>query len=926
MNGYDSLLQFWGKTPRPGMPVDQFHPAIFHMLDVACVAEKLLRNGPPRLRQALVHAWQGANIEALLAWLPFLIATHDLGKISAAFQGQDDAQRGRLEQAGVHFVNHQVELYHAEISALWLHDHLKHLKQHEPGIADGLLWIVRDAMGGHHGRFAEAAMTDMRKRLHHTERGEPRWTAWREQTWRLLHDLLAPKEVALEVIGAPQALRPATVALTGLIVWCDWMGSNEYDFPLTPAMSVHDYLNLSRQRAQAALATHHLAVSRPAPQYAGVQQLFPQNQPRPLQEIIDTLTEDVLAQPLLAIIEAPTGEGKTEAALALARRIAALRGIDEIFFALPTMATGNQMFTRLESFYRDLYGAGGSVRLTHSQAIVVEADLRRQVALHADQDRFDAGGRSADAMLEWFVGPKKAMLAPFGVGTVDQIELGGLNVRHYPLRLFGLAGKVVIIDEAHAYDAYMSVIIDHTLTWLAALGCSVILLSATLPQRRHNELAQAFLKGMGAAHQLQQNIPYPSLAIYSCGTAKQHTFDVFRPEQRFTLRLRPMLTPTEEAQRLLELVRDGGAVARICNRVNDAQAIYQALRDLDVAHGERVLLHARFPLHERQRRERRISELVGKTSQRTPDQPIIVIGTQVLEQSLDYDVDVMISDFAPMDLLLQRAGRLHRHRRARPERHREPVLEAAVPYDAQGKPDWRRWRAIYEPYILWRSLATLRDGGDSERVITLPRDYRTLIESVYSDAPIVGCYADEAAKAKDDYQKTINTQTAKARNPLTPDAMICAPIVEHGGRAFIDDETGEAATWQLAKTRLGDRVTLVPVYEIDGALSLDANGTFHIPTNVPHTLEQMKDLLNYAVPVSDRAVIAAYRDERRPPALRWAWNEVPAPLRGVHPLLLDRATHSATINRRRLRLDRELGLVIEKDDTQAKDDWFEEDV
>lgn len=917
------LLQFWGKTPRPGMPVDQFHPAIFHMLDVACVAEALLRTGPPRVRHALGYAWQGADIEALLAWLPFLIAIHDLGKISAVFQGQDDAQRHRLARAGVRFTSHQVELYHAEISALWLHDHLR---QHEPGILDELLWIVRDAMGGHHGRFAEAAMTDVRKRLHHTERTEPRWRDWREQIWGLLRDLLAPKDGALATIGAPRALRPATAALTGLIVWCDWMGSNEYDFPLTPTMSIHDYLSLSRQRAQAALATHHLATRRPAPQYAGVRQLFPNHQPRPLQDIIDALADDDLAQPLLAVIEAPTGEGKTEAALALARRIAAVHGIDEIFFALPTMATGNQMFTRLEAFYRNLYGAAGSVRLTHSQAIVVEADLRRRVALHADQDRFDDGGRSTDAVLEWFVGPKKAMLAPFGVGTVDQIELGGLNVRHYPLRLFGLAGKVVIIDEAHAYDAYMSVIIDHTLTWLAALGCSVVLLSATLPQARHHALAKAFLNGLGAAHQPQPNLPYPSLAIYRREASTHHTFAVFRPEQRFTLRLRPLLTPTEEAQCLINLVRDGGAVARICNRVDDAQAIYRALRDL-AANGEHVLLHARFPLHERQRRERRISELLGKTSPRTPDQPIIVVGTQVLEQSLDYDVDVMISDVAPIDLLLQRAGRLYRHDRVRPERHRAPVLEAAVPYDAQGKPDWRRWRAIYEPYILWRSLATLHDGlHGNERVITLPRDYRTLIEAVYGDAPIGGFYAEDIVKAKDDYQKTIDVQTAKARNPLTPDAMSCAPIVEHGGRAFIDDETGETASWQLAKTRLGDRVTLVPLYEIEGELSLDAEGTFRIPADVPPTLEQMKDLLNYAVPVSDRAVIAAYRDERRPPALRWRWNEVPAPLRGMHPLPLDPATHSVTINRRRLRLDRELGLVIEKDAAVIADDWLEEEI
>ncbi|MFQ3684404.1 CRISPR-associated helicase Cas3' [Roseiflexus sp.] len=918
------LLAFWGKTPRAGQPVTQFHPAVFHMIDVGCVAEALLRDGPPRLRQAITYAWQGAQIDALLRWLPFLVAIHDIGKISAAFQQQDAAQRDRLRHAGVYFSHQQVEIYHAEVSACWSHCYLR---EHEPNIPNELIWVIRDAMGGHHGRFAEASMFDIHKRLHHTERNEPRWKGWRQQIYHLLRELLAPNDISLATIDVPRLLRPATVALTGLIVWCDWMGSNECDFPLMPAMDVHAYLAHSRQQAQVALNTHHLAFKRDAPQYAGFQRLFPDIEPRPLQVVVDKLEASMLEQPLLAIIEAPTGEGKTEAALALARRIAAVRQIDEIFFALPTMATGNQMFTRLEKLYLCLYGTDGRVRLTHSQAIVVEDDLRRQLALHTDQNYLDAGGRSADAALEWFVGPKKAMLAPFGVGTVDQVELGGLNVRHYPLRLFGLASKIVIIDEVHAYDAYMNVIIDHTLTWLATLGCSVILLSATLLQQRHRELAQAFCKGLDVSPQIRPSIPYPLLAIYSHQACAYHPFTVFRPEQRFTLRLRGLHTPAEEARHLLHLVQAGGAVARICNRVDDAQAIYRALQELNAASNNCVLLHARFPLHERQRRERRISDLVGRTSTRSPTQPIIIVGTQVLEQSLDYDVDVMISDAAPIDLLLQRAGRLHRHHRSRPPHHQHPVLEVAVPFNEQGKPDWRRWQKIYEPYILWRSLAALnQDMCAGERAITLPRHYRELIEAVYGNTLSSDWYTDEIAQAEQAYQMSINVQAAKARTPLIPDAMRSAPIVEDSGRAFIDDETGEDANWQLAKTRLGDQVSLVPVYAVDGELSLDAGGTFRIPTDVPPTLEQIKDLITSAVPVTDRAVIAIYRDERRPAALRWPWSEIPALLRGLHPLPLDRATHSATLNQRRLRLDLELGLVIEKEQSEMAESWFEEEV
>ncbi len=898
------LLEFWGKTSRIQTASAQFHPAIFHMIDVACVAEALLCDGPPRLRQAICTAWQGADTAMLLKWLPFLIALHDLGKISAVFQVQDDVQRQRLTEAGVHFGCRSAELYHADISALWLHDHLE---QCEKDVNKELVYILRDAMGGHHGRFAEASMVELRKRLHHTERSEQRWSEWRLQAYCLLRTLLAPINARLADIGQPQAIRPATIALTGFTVWCDWIGSNEHDFPPTTCMEPETYLSLSRERAQTALQNYHLKFKRQPPQYTNFQALFPGTTPRPLQALIDQLPKELVEQPLLAIIEAPTGEGKTEAALALARRIADTRGNDEIFFALPTMATGNQMFTRLEHFYRTLYGEDGNVRLTHSQAIVVEEELRRQVAFYTDRDSFDANGVSAGSALEWFVGPKKAMLAPFGVGTVDQVELGGLNVRHYPLRLFGLANKVVIIDEVHAYDTYMNVIIDHTLTWLSMLGCSVILLSATLPQQRHRELVQAFIKGFNLS---PTPMPYPLLAVYSQNTAMHCTFNVFRSEQRFTLRLRQLHCPAQEAQQLVELVRNGGAVARICNRVDDAQAIYQELRNLNLTDSECILLHARFPLHERQKREQKIGELVGKASQRRPDQRIIIVGTQVLEQSLDYDVDVMISDFAPIDLLLQRAGRLHRHQRDRPECYRVPILEVAVPASQGNKPDWQRWEAIYEKYILWRSFVTLGERLDHERLVTLPQEYRTLIEAVYSEESLKSGYTEDIAQAKQSYQQTLDVQRAKARQPLTPDPLGKDAIVEDGGSAFIDDESGEEANRQLAKTRLGDQIALVPVYYLDGEISLDPDGTARFPTDVPPTLDQIKDLLTNAIPVSDRTIIAAYRDEQRPRELRWPWSEVPTPLRSIYPLPLDRQNHDRVIEQRQLRLDRELGLMI----------------
>jgi CRISPR-associated endonuclease/helicase Cas3 len=906
------VLQLWGKTATE----EHFHPAIFHMLDVGHVARALLSDAaPPRLRQALRYAWRGANIDTLIDWLPFLVALHDLGKIAAAFQGQQTTasarrQRERLERTGYTFSSRPYSDAppHNAISAIFLQQCLAQL---EPGISRSTVTILRDALGGHHGFFVQDVPGEKGKLRLTNESAE--WETLRHAGYDLLRAQLAPRTSSLTDIDTPHSARSATIALTGLIVLSDWIGSNTDFFPPDCETPLDQYVPSSVERAQTAIKRTGFMYERTAPSYTTFNDLFDISEPRPLQCLIDKLDASDLAAPALYIIEAPTGEGKTEAALALARRIAAA-GSDELFFALPTMATGNQMFGRLSNFYHNLYGALGAVKLVHGQAALVQDELRRLALLdHSyDDDATDAQQAvSGDEMLHWFSSSKRALLAPFGVGTVDQVEMAGLHTRYYMLKLFSLAGKVIVIDEVHAYDTYMSTILEHTLRWLSALGSSVILLSATLPSQRHARLAQVFLQGVlgedANAPAIPANLDYPVLSIYSAQQQRSIPVAAFRAEQRLTLRLIHDDSYAAQAQRLLDLVAEGGAVARLCNRVADAQQIVRELRRL--APGSGILIHARFPLKQRQSREKRINRRVGRDSTRLPSDRVIIVGTQVLEQSLDYDVDVMVTDLAPIDLLLQRAGRLHRHKRVRLPRFHAAVMYVQFPLSEQQMPDWKRWKRIYDEYLLWRTWAVLQNRiADGLISIMLPDDYRPLIEAVYTaELPAL----DLEATPTEAMQKAWQTMQAdgkmmedEARLRLTPNPLSPAYITQGESLRFVEDEEGALLGWQAAKTRLGERITVIPVYEIDRRLSIDPQGKQRLLSKLDRDTQIA--LLSRALTINDERLIAALSK------IGWPWRKLPPLLKNTHPLKLD-TSGSAMIAGIPLRLDPLLGLTINQE-------------
>ncbi|NLF00323.1 MAG: CRISPR-associated helicase Cas3', partial [Anaerolineales bacterium] len=889
------MIRCWGKT---GSETAQFHPALFHMIDTGHVARALLQPpASPRWQGFLVRSF-GQDARELSEWLPFAVALHDIGKVSAAFQSKLPDQRARLVAEGLDFAGWRdgLDMHHTEIGQAAIDGELGCLE-----LPDAMRQVWTDTVGGHHGRFrppASAHQVQQQLRRH-----EPRlWAQLRGEAVRALYSYFLPNGVS--AWEEPANLSTATMTLTGFTILCDWLGSDERFFAPSAGIGLEEYLAVSEARAQSAVREAGFLRSSLSAAPTTFEALFDDKRPaRPLQLSIDAIPGELLSRPCLAIIEAPTGEGKTEAALALAHRLAQAHGSDEFYYALPTTATSNQMATRLRDHLSERLAMSAGVKLIHGQAFLLGDDLDPKPL--PGTERIDS-----EAIIEWFSSRKRALLAPFGVGTVDQAELAALNVKHSSLRLIGLAGKVLLFDEVHAYDTYMTTIVETLLEWLSALGTSVIILSATLPKMQREKLAHAY--GVAPILETGAADAYPSLWVLRPGRDPYHVSpQAFQPARRLALNWLHAAedAATEKARWLVQAVAEGGCACWISNTVGHAQALTAALQEMDLPLDTNVmLLHARFPLDERQDREQRLTGMYGPRGQR----PVrgIVIGTQVLEQSLDLDFDIMVSDLAPVDLLLQRAGRLQRHQLADPRPggyEGRPALWINAPLTAEGAPALGADAYVYDKFLLQRTWTVLQ----GRRELALPRDYRPLVEAVYgvdppaSDDPLAESYQRlqiKQSEAKHEAQQRLLPEPDPAWSFCAAAAML----------TFEENETG--AAWVVAQTRLGEEsVNLIPLEQEGGQARLWPDGD-PLALDRAASREQQLAMLRRQLHVSRCEIVKATREADLPPL----FSKSPR-LKGYYPLWLSdgQAVFPAKGGGALVaRLDPELGLVIDRDARQ----------
>lgn len=718
---------FWGKAspqPRKGEPPS--HSIVYHSLDVAAVTDVLLRRNPRKLLTiARLLDTSPDNARRLLV---SLVALHDIGKFSAAFQAKSQTA-WPAEVLGPYkaFAN----VRHDGLGAA-LRELLELKAFFAPVLGSWTSADFRDlwnAVAGHHGQprpgeaeWAPPGMTNVCKEAARAFCGEA--VALLGAT----KDIPQPAEL--------RDLAALTWAVAGLTVVADWIGSNRNWFPYRKAeLSVGEYWEEARGKAEAAVERAGI-LPAPLPETLTPGRLLPDEIAQalsPLQRCV--LDVELPDGPLLAIIEEVTGSGKTEAALLLAGRLLAAGRADGLYFALPTMATANAMFERLNVCYRRLFADGTqpSLVLAHGKrrlhdgftaSILEEGDRPRDT-----DDGYEDGANASCAA--WIADDRrKAFLAHVGVGTIDQALLGVLPSRYQSLRLWGLADRVLIIDEAHAYDAYMSKEIETLLQFHAALGGSAIVLSATLPAAQRRAMATAFARGLGTERPVATSDAYPLMTtVSSAGAAAQALPS--RADRARALPVRRIGAVEEAVAHVVTMAERGAAVAWIRNAVDDAIEAVDLLKARGLAP---VLLHARFAMGDRLDIEEHVRTSLGRDGGADRRQGFVVVGTQILEQSLDYDVDAMITDLAPIDLVIQRAGRLWRHtdRRGRPLDAPELLVLSPDPAQVADK-DWyrtlsRRAAAVYGHHgIVWRSAKVLFERG----AIETPGGVRELIERVY---------------------------------------------------------------------------------------------------------------------------------------------------------------------------------------------------
>lgn len=759
------ISHYWGKANPLPSSLEPWHPLAYHGLDVAAAMGAILSTRP----RSLTQISEAAKLSPSEVRQRLLIAAafHDIGKYAENFQSKVPD----LAQSLGHTHRNYASGHGAVGLGMW------GKASQDLGLSVLDPWML--AATAHHGTpVAEE------KQLRNAA------------SQKTQADAAAFCQNVIDLFGRPSEDREQRVEswiwhAAGLMILADWIGSNQAWFPYTrPDKSLSEYLIHARRCANDALAKADLLEAPPTANYE-VTELLPHNcTATPLQSW--AALQQPSAGPQLFMIEDLTGAGKTEAALLLCHRLMRAGCAEGFYWALPTMATANGLYERLRTTYKKMFDCGSatpSLVLAHGAR-----DLNTQFQLSISHEATygpnqEADDTTAESSCAVFVADdrKKTFLAQAGVGTLDQALLGVLPVRHQSLRLAALGRRVLVIDEAHAYDPYMTKGIERLLTFQNALGGSAIILSATLT----NEQRRRFAKCYGATPNSLTKSDFPLTTHIQDRRAVETAHKKARGTRR-DLSCKRFETPQAAMDTLIEKAKEGYCGVYIRNSVREAMEAYSYMQ----SRWQRTdLFHARFCIGDRLEKEKTVLTRFGKKSSVPERTGQLLVATQVIEQSLDLDFDYMATDLCPMDLLIQRAGRLHRH--DRPDRPSPELWIVSQDATDIASADW--YAALFPagqrvyPHTgqLWRTMRTVETANGLPLLSGSPRD---LIEPVFGvDATAFPPSLDPAS------QKAEAIDTASTS-------------IAHLNFLSLSDFTPQKESWAkdiFTPTRLGDTQVVV---------------------------------------------------------------------------------------------------------------------
>ena len=808
MNGSPAPSDFWAKLKYKGGDrstgeIVEWHPLLAHSADVAAVAEALLQRTILRERLASLAGWDDLS-DVHVARLSALAALHDAGKVNHGFQNRAHGER---QQAG--HVRPMIDVFDADRPVEWI----------EPlGIRAMLGWFPRAqveeasyryllATWGHHGEPVRESLFSP-SLWQGIESRDPRSglerLAERVQRW-------FPQ--AFESDARPLPTDPSFVhAYNGVLTLADWIGSDDRFFPF--AKDEEAPMQRARDRAADAIAALFLDADGPRAAFSeettGFEGILenPDWDPYPIQEAV--LDQSVEPGGGLTVLESDTGSGKTEAALTRFVRLYRAGLVDGMYFAVPTRSAATQLHGRVREAVQRVFPDDTQPPVVQAVPGYIKADdvtatrLPDSYEVLWDEEVRHRGWAAEHA--------KRYLAAPIAVGTIDQVLLSGLQVNHAHLRAAALLRHFLVIDEVHASDTYMTRLTENVLTPHLAAGGHALLMSATLGASARVRLTDPSAEPPPVDEAAVQD--YPLVTHVSADrTEPTHTHAPSVDNEK-TIEPDPVPIagdPEAVARRALNAARDGARVLVIRNLVDDCRETQRALEAAagdDEAHllfgvnGTPAPHHSRFAPDDRQVLDKQIEDVFGENNRPKPDVGRVAVATQTVEQSLDIDADLMLTDLAPMDVLLQRIGRLHRHSRPRPDGYETPRcvvltpsdrdLTAAITGDGQALDGPHGLGTVYDDLrVIEATWQVLADGDRTPW--SIPADNRALVEYATHPDRLQNVVADRGDAWREHEKWVLGSELADRQAAGYVELDRSAPF---GDELFPDD-------LDAVKTRLG---------------------------------------------------------------------------------------------------------------------------